>query len=220
MKILVTGATGMVGAEVVRQAILDDDITEVTCLVRREGSLKHPKVKYIVHDNFLDYASLTGVFKNQDACLWCLGISQTQVSKEKYVEITYDYAVNAARAFLAAKPDIIFLFVSGAGADSTETSRTIFARVKGKTENELMRMNFQRLILARPGGIRPVNKNPNAPFAYKLMLPFIPVMEFFMPSKMINSVDLALALIFLVKKNGPEKQLLENPALKKLVRNE
>jgi uncharacterized protein YbjT (DUF2867 family) len=218
MNILVTGATGLVGAEVVRQAIIDDDIRQITCLVRRAGTLQHPKVKYIVHNNFLDYSSLVEVFREQDACIWALGVSQTQVSKEKYHEITHDYAVAAAKAMLIARPDITFLFVSGEGADPTETSKTLFARVKGKTENTLMRLNFQKLIIARPGAIRPVNKNKNAPFLYKLALPLFPIMQFLTPSKVINSVKLALALLFLLKKNMT-KQILENPDLQALVKD-
>jgi uncharacterized protein YbjT (DUF2867 family) len=220
MKILVTGATGLVGAEVVRQAILDDDIQQVTCLVRREGELKHPKVKYVIHKNFMDYSGIADVLKEQDACIWALGVSQTQVSKEEYHTITFDYAVNAGKALLAVNPRIIFLFVSGGGADTTEQSKTLFARVKGKTENELMRLPFQKLIIARPGGIRPIHKNKNAPFLYKLVIPLFPIMQFLTPAKVITSVDLALALLFLLKKGGPEKQLLENVALKKLVHSE
>lgn len=217
MNLLITGATGMVGAEVVRQAILDDDISRVTCLVRREGSLQHPKVKYIVHKDFLDYSGLTDLLKEQDACIWALGVSQTQVGKEEYHKITFDYTIAAAKAMLAAKPSIQFLFVSGEGSDTTEKSRTLFAKVKGKTENELMRMDFQRLIIGRPGAIRPVHKNKNAPFAYKLILPLFPVVQFFAPAAVISSVELALALIFLLKKGGPQKQLVVHKELKKLV---
>lgn len=217
MKLLVTGATGLVGAEVVRQAIIDDDIEQITCLVRRAGSIQHPKLKYIVHNNFLDYSSLTEVLREQDACIWALGVSQTQVSKEKYEEVTYDYAVNAAKALVSANPNATFLFVSGNGADPTEKSKTLFARVKGKTENELLRMNIKKLIIVRPGAIRPVNKNKNAPFLYKLVLPLFPIMQVLTPSKVINSVKLALALIFLLKKNMT-KQILENPDLQALVK--
>ena len=217
MNLLITGATGMVGAEVVRQAILDDDVSQVTCLVRREGNLQHPKVKYIVHNNFLDYSGLAELFKQQDACIWALGVSQTQVGKEEYHQVTFDYTIAAAKAMLAAKPSIQFLFVSGEGSDTTEKSRALFARVKGKTENELMRMDFRQLIIARPGAIRPVHKNKNAPFAYKLLLPLFPVVQFFAPAVVISSVELALALIFLLKKGGAQKQLVEHKELKKLV---
>lgn len=217
MNILVTGATGMVGAEVVRQAILDDDVRQVTCLVRREGNLKHPKVKYIVHKDFLDYSGLADLLREQDACIWALGVSQTQVGKEEYHKITFDYTIAAAKAMLAAKPSVQFIFVSGDGSDTTEKSKTLFARVKGKTENELMRMDFQKLIIARPGAIRPVHKNKNAPFAYKLILPLFPVVQFFAPGFVISSVELALALIFLLKKDGPQKQLVVHKDLKKLV---
>src|SRR5688500_17249241 len=217
MNLLITGATGMVGAEVVRQAILDDDVSKVTCLVRREGSLQHPKVKYIVHKDFLDYSALTDVLKAQDACICALGVSQTQVCKEEYHQITFDYTIAAAKAMLAAKPSRQFHYVSGEGADTTEKSKTLFARVKGKTENELMQMDFQSLIIARPGAIRPVHKNNNAPFAYKLLLPLFPVVQFFAPAAIISSVELALALIFQLKRGGPQVQLVVHKELKKLV---
>ena len=90
MKIIVTGATGLVGAEVLRQAILDETIEEITAIVRRPLSLQHPKIKTIIHQNFLDYSTLSDVIKKHDAFLWCLGISQSQVSKEEYQTITYD----------------------------------------------------------------------------------------------------------------------------------
>lgn len=158
------------------------------------------------------------LFKNADACLWCLGISQSQVSKEQYHVITYDYAMAAANAMLNANPTISFLFLSGGGADSTEQSKTLFARVKGKTENALKNLPFKQLIIARPGGIKPITKNPNAPFVNKLVLPLFPIMELFAPSLVITSVDLAKALLYLVK-NGTDKLILENVDLKNIAKS-
>src|SRR5436190_24183802 len=106
MKIIVTGATGLVGAEVIRQAILDNGITEINAIARKPLELNHQKLKTIIHKDFLDYSSLTELFKSCDACLWCLGISQSQVSKEEYHTITYSYAVEAAKAMLNANPSI------------------------------------------------------------------------------------------------------------------
>ena len=215
MKIIVTGATGLVGAEVLRQAILDDSIQEVTAIVRKPLEIHHPKIKTIIHQNFLDYSNLSEVFKNNDACLWCLGISQTQVSKEQYPIITYDYTIAAAKAMLEANPMITFLFLSGMGADSTEKSTTLFALVKGKAENALMKLGIKNLYIVRPGGIKPIHKNKNTAFTNKIMIPFFPVLELLASSMVITSVQLAKAMLHIVKTN-PETQLWHNTDLKNL----
>lgn len=160
MNILVTGATGPVGAE---------------------------------------YSNLTDILRTQDACLWCLGISQSQVNREQYHMITYDYAVAAGKAMLKANPDMTFLFLSREGTDPTEKSRTLFARVKGKTENALQKLVFKKLYIARPGGMRPINKNQNTAFFNKVMIPLFPFFELITPFMVINSVQLAKAMLHIIK---------------------
>jgi uncharacterized protein YbjT (DUF2867 family) len=214
LRVLVTGATGLAGAEVVRQAILDKEIESITALVRRPLKIEHPKLNTLMHRDFSDYAALSETFRNQDACIWCLGISQTQVKEAEYIRITFDYTLAAAKAMLAANPNIAFLFLSGMGADWTETSRTLFARIKGKTENELRRMPFKKLIIARPGGIVPVHRKENAAFFERMMIPFYPVAGFLFPSLMISSVVLARALLDVIKR-GSGKTILGNNDLKK-----
>ena len=216
MKIIITGATGMVGSEVVRQAILDDAMTEITAIVRKPLSISHPKLKIVLHQNFLDYADLSETFKANDACLWCLGISQTQVNKEEYHSITYDYCMSAANEMLKVNPAINFIFLSGAGADSEERSRTLFARVKGKTENALQKLPFKKLYIARPAAIRPIAKREKAPLFEKILIPLFPIFQLIIPSQIITSVDLAKALLHLAKK-GADKIILENVELKKLI---
>ena len=212
MKIIVTGATGMAGSEVIRQAIADAEIDQVTAIVRRPMQLHDPKIREIIQEDFLDYSGLEEVFKSNDACIWCLGISQTQVSKEMYFTITYEYAIAAARAILQANPNINFVFLSGDGADNSEKSSTLFARVKGKTENELAKMPFKQLYIVRAGAIQPIHKNPRAPFIYKLLLPLFPLMKMLAPSKVITSVELARVMLFISKK-GYNKRTIENKEL-------
>jgi uncharacterized protein YbjT (DUF2867 family) len=217
MNILVTGATGLVGAEVIREAIKDSGITNITALARRPLSLQHPKLQTVQHKDFISYKGLEDVLAKQDACLWCLGISQSQVSAREYEVITYDYAIAAAKAMNQANPSMTFLFVSGQGADTQEKSKTLFARIKGKTENALQRLPLKQLYIVRPGGIRPVNPNPNAPFIYKLFLPIFPLMELVTPSSVINSVQLANAILRIIKER-PQQVLFHNPQLKQLGR--
>jgi len=202
MKIIITGSTGTVGSELVREAVADNDIEEVILLARKPSEIKHPKIREIIHKNFLDYSGLENIFRETDACLWCLGISQTKVSKEDYFIITYDYTVAAAKAMLAANPGITFLFLSGQGADSTEKSRVRFAKVKGQTENSLRAMNFRKLIIFRPGGINPVSKSKNASLNKKFEFLFIQLMKVIVPWAVVNTDVLAKAMLKSIKQDN------------------
>lgn len=215
MIILITGATGLVGAETVRQAINDPAVDEIIVLVRNQPAMMHPKITVVQHSDFLNYTGLEEYFKRSDALLWCLGISQTQVSKEKYIEITYDYAIACATFCLAVNPSIRFLFVSGDGADRTEKSSTLFSRIKGKTENGLLNSGLKEIIIARPDAVNPRHKNPKAPFLYKLVYPLFPLVEKIAPSKIIWSDVLARALLHLAK-DRRYKNTFENIELREL----
>jgi uncharacterized protein YbjT (DUF2867 family) len=215
MKVIVSGATGMAGSEVIRQAITDDAITEIVALARRPLEITHPKITAVIHQDFLDYDAVKDRFRGADACIWCLGKSQLQVSKAQLAVITYDYTIAAANALLAVNPSIHFVFLSGNGADRTEKSKIIFARLKGKTENALLRSGLKNITIARPDAIWPKHKHRNAPFAYKLAFPFYPLVEKFAPSKIIGSVQLAKALLKLAKNPG-EKNTYENMELRLL----
>ena len=215
MKIIVTGATGMAGSEVIRQAIADDTITEIIALARKPLDIANPKIKTVIHQDFLNYEAVQHHFKNCDACIWCLGKSQLQVSKLQLAVITYDYTVAAAKAMFAVNTSIHFVFLSGNGADRTEKSKVIFARLKGKTENALLQSGLKKITIARPDAIWPKHKHVGAPFAYKLAFPFYPLVEKLAPSKIIGSVQLAKALLWLAKNPG-EKNTYENMELRKL----
>lgn len=213
MKIIVTGATGLIGSEVLRQAVLDSDVTEVIALTRSQPDVIHSKIKVVLHNDFLDYSGLENIFKEAGSLVWCLGISQTQVSKKKYEEITFEYT-NACIDFCKkVSPAIRFVFVSGDGADRTEKSRTIFKRLKGKAENALLQSGLKEVVIARPDAVRPKNKNKKAPFLYKLVYPLFPLVERFAPHKIIWSDVLARALLRLAKE-GHQPETLENVELR------
>ncbi len=220
MKILITGATGTAGSETLNQALLDNEITEVISILRKPSNVSHPKLKTIIHKDFLNYTGLEDTFKNVDACIWCLGISQTQVSKAEYEVITYDYTMNAAKAMLDANPNITFVFLSGMGSDSLEKSRTIFARVKGKTENALQKLGFKKLYSARPGGIIPIT--PKKAMS-GIQTFFLRTMGVLFPKYAIDTVQLAKAMLMLAKLaraaggKGGDKFIWENKDLKELV---
>lgn len=215
MKLIVTGATGTAGSEVIRQALKDDTVTAVTAICRRQPDMAHSKLTTVIHKDFLDYTGLDSIFKSHDACIWCLGVSSQQVNEEQYEVITHLYTVKAAQAMLHANPGIDFTFLSGEGADVLEKSRQIFARIKGKTENDLSKLSFGSLHIARPGAIWPVHDNSGQHFLYKLFRPLLPVIALLSPSGVIRADVLARAMINLAK-NGHKLRVLENEDLKKL----
>lgn len=214
--IIVTGATGTAGLGVIHEAIADNEISTITAIVRKPLGIEHPKLKVIIHKDFMNYAGLEDVFKQHDACIWCLGISQTQVTKEEYIKLTYDYTLAAAKAMLSANPNITFLFLSGMGADSTEKSRTLFARVKGKTENALKALSFAHLYIVRPGGIVPSYEKPNINAKEKLYVSINKVLGVLLPFMSISSANLAKAMLNIVK-NGSTLLIHENKDLKQRI---
>jgi uncharacterized protein YbjT (DUF2867 family) len=217
MRIIIFGATGTVGAEVVRQGILDPAVEEITAIVRRPLEISDPKLKVIEHQNYMDFSALRDTLKNQDACLWCLGVSQSQVSEQEYITITYGYALAAAKEVLNNNPNGTFVFLSGEGADQNEKSFTLFGRIKGRTEKVLLQLPFKKIYIARPAGIQPIHLNKNTSFFNKLVVPFFPLLKLIAPAMVITSVQLADALLSIAK-NGYKKTIIENKDLLEIAR--
>lgn len=214
MHILITGATGVAGSQTLIQALADPSVTRVTALVRSPLSQTHPKLTTLIHTDFHDYRTQRERFASVDACIWCLGIAQSLVSEAEYAVITYDYTLAAATALHTANPDVVFVFLSGMGADTTEKSRTLFARVKGKTENALRSLGFKHLVIARPGGIRPTSPRKAGAWYEKLVYPLYPILETLLPSFFISAPLLGKALVSVAKKQAAPFQVLDNAALK------
>lgn len=213
MKIIITGATGTVGSAVLRQAIRDKGIEKITALVRSPMPLSDAKVTTVLHRDFFDYSPLFDVFREHDACVWCLGISQTQVSREDYMSITYYFTIAAAKAMLQANPNTSFVFVSGEGADSSERSRIRFARIKGKTENELRKLPFKKLIIVRPAGIVPADASRHTTFYKKFELLAVRIMQRLTPGATITADHLARVMLFLLQ-NPTDRIIFGNKLLR------
>src|SRR6266700_5483079 len=139
MKVILFGATGMVGQGILRECLLDPDVQHILSIVRTPSGQHHPKLRELVHTNFFDYSAIEPELTGFDACFFCLGVSSAGMDEAKYKRLTYDLTLAAATTLARPNPQTTFLYVSGAGTDSTELGRILCARVKGKTENDLLK---------------------------------------------------------------------------------
>lgn len=210
MRIILTGATGFAGGEVLRQALLDPEITQVTALVRRPLGVTHAKLHETIVDDFLDYSAID--FSGYDACIWCLGVSQTAVDEARYIVITHDYTLAGARAMLAANPATRFCFVSGRGADQSEAARSLFGKVKGRTEKDLADLTANAVSF-RPAYIKPTKATgPRKDFA-RFLAPIGTVMALVSDSLAVDCDQLGRVLIDVAKHGSPEP-ILDNHAIR------
>lgn len=152
-RIAIFGATGTVGAGALLECLDHPGVAEVVCVVRRPTGRSHQKLREVVHQDFTNFSSLASDLQGIDGCLWAIGIPQAGLTEQQYTEITHDFTVAAARVLFEQSPGCCFVFISGTGADETGTSRTMWARVKGKTENAVIDMGFARTLVFRPGAI-------------------------------------------------------------------
>lgn len=152
-RVVIFGATGTVGAGALLECLDHPGISEVICVLRRPTGRAHAKLSELIHEDFANFSALAPKLKNVDGCLWAIGVPQPGRTEQQYTQITHDYAVAAARVLYEQSPGCCFVFISGAGADETEAGRSMWARVKGKTENAVLGMGFKRALVFRPATI-------------------------------------------------------------------
>src|SRR6202521_4752663 len=157
MKVILFGATGMVGQGVLRECLLDADVESVLAVGRSPTGQTNPKLREIVHDNFLDYSAIESRLVGYAACFFCLGVSSLGMDEERYRHLTYDITLAAATTLARLNPQMVFVYVTGQGTDSTEARRLMWARIKGKTENDLLKLPFKAAYMFRPAGIQPLH---------------------------------------------------------------
>lgn len=168
LNLLIMGSTGMVGNEVLSESLKRDDISKITVINRKKQNISDDKVYEVIHTDFNNYENIKEYLKNQDACVFCIGVYTGSVPSEEFEEITVDYTKNFADALVKESPEVSFSFLSGSGADQTEKSKILFARCKGIAENYLLSLNFKNLFIFRPGYIYPVKKRKEPNIGYKL----------------------------------------------------
>jgi hypothetical protein len=215
IRAIIFGATGMVGEGVLHECLNHADVESVLVIGRKSCNVKHQKLKEILHSNFYDYSTIEDQLKGVNACYFCLGVSSVGKSESDYTRITYDLTMAAAQVLSRLNSGMTFCYVSGAGTDSTEKGRVMWARVKGKTENNLMKLPFKAVYAFRPGYIKPIKGLRNA-YALSIVLGlFYPVLKTLIPKYVCTLQDLGLAMIQAAEAGYPKK-ILENKDIAQL----
>jgi len=213
MKAILFGATGMLGQGVLRECLLDPTVERVLSIVRTPTSQQDPKLTELVRKDLFAYSDIESQLAGYEACFFCLGLTSSGMTEEAYTHITYDLTMAAAQTLVRLNPNMTFLFISGAGTDSTGQSRTMWARVKGKTENALLRLPFKSAYMFRPGVIQPLHgiqsKTPSYRVLYAILSPLLPLARNLLPQYLTTTEALARAMIR-VARTGYLKQILES----------
>jgi len=221
MKVIVFGATGMVGQGVVRECLLDGDIAEVLVVGRTSTGIENEKVREIVHADMHNLGPIAERFAGYDACFFCLGVSSAGMNEADYRRVTYDFTMAAAGTLVRESPNLTFVYVSGAGTDSSERGRSMWARVKGMTENALLAMPFRAAYMFRPAFIQPgkgiTSKTPAYRVFYKLLGPLFPAVRALFPRFVTTTGEVGRAMLE-VARHGAPKRVLESADIVELGR--
>jgi uncharacterized protein YbjT (DUF2867 family) len=214
MNVILFGATGMVGQGVLRECLLDPDVHQILSIVRTSSGQQHPKLRELVHSKFFDYSTVEQELTCYDACFFSLGVSSAGMDEAKYTHLTYELTLAAATTLARLNPNMTFLYVSGASTDSTERGRIMWARVKGKTENALLKLPFGAAYMLRPGFIQPLHgirsKTKLYQLIYTALSPLLPLLKSAFPKSILTTQELGRAMLN-VARNGYPKPILEVP---------
>ncbi|MDX3386101.1 NAD-dependent epimerase/dehydratase family protein [Streptomyces niveiscabiei] len=217
MRVVIFGASGMIGQGALRACLLDPQVDSVLLVVRTPLNVNHPKVRQVVHTDFTDFTAVRGEFEDLDACFYCAGVSSAGRSEEEYFRITHDHTLAAAAAVSAANPSLTFTFVSGEGA--SESSRSAWAVVLGHTENALLRMPFPTYVF-RPFYVRPLHgavpRTPSHRLMYRLTSWLYPLLHRLAPSHTTTTDHLGRAMIAVVHLRGGAPAVLHSPDINRL----
>ncbi|MFF2091409.1 NAD-dependent epimerase/dehydratase family protein [Paenibacillus sp. NPDC058174] len=217
MKVILTGATGMIGEGVLHECLRSSEVQEILVIGRKPSGVSHPKLKEIIHADFLDLSSIAEQLAPFDACFFCLGVSSVGMNEQTYSKVTYDLTLHMAEILADRNPGMVFCYVSASGADSSEQGRSMWARVKGKTENALLRLPFKGAYMFRPAYIHPTKGLHNAHRFYAAITWLYPVVRRLMPSYAITLEELGIAMIHTVTKGYPSA-IVESKDMAKLAK--
>jgi uncharacterized protein YbjT (DUF2867 family) len=221
MDVLLFGATGMVGQGVLRECLLDPEVTRVVTIGRGATGISHAKLRELVHADLFDYTAIEPELAGFDACFFCLGVSSAGMSEADYRRVTYDLTLAAAATLARLNPQMTFVYVSGQGTDSTEHGRTMWARVKGATEKALLRLPFRRAYMFRPGFIQPMHgarsRTRSYRIFYALTAPLLPLLRRIAPRFVTTTEQVGRAMLQ-VAKHGAASSVLDTAAINAITR--
>jgi uncharacterized protein YbjT (DUF2867 family) len=211
MNVLLFGTTGMVGQGALRECLLDPEVEKVVTVGRSATRQQHPKLREIVHTDLLDFSAIESELTGFDACFFCLGVSAAGLTEEQYQRVTYDITLAAAQTLVRLNPGMTLIYVSGSGTDSTEHGRIMWARVKGATENALLRLPFKAAYMFRPAGIQPLHgiksKTKLYRAFYAVTRPIFPLLKALFPNYVTTTEHLGRAMIKVAKQGAPKAVL-------------
>jgi uncharacterized protein YbjT (DUF2867 family) len=219
MRVAIFGASGMVGRGVLLECLDESRIDSVLVVGRTPTGIRHPKLEEVLHTDFFDYSALRARFAGLDACFFTLGTTSAGKTEADYTRQTYDLTLAAAKAIVEASPGAVFVYVSGAGTDSTERGRVMWARVKGRTENALLALGFRGAYMMRPGFIQPLrgvrSRTPLYQVFIGLVGPLFPLARKLFPRHVVTTVEVGRAMIRLADK-GDAKKILDPADIRRL----
>ena len=214
---IILGATGMVGEGVLHEALLHPRVDSVLVLGRRSCAVQHPKLREIVRADLFNLSGIEQDLRGYDACFFCLGVSSIGMKESDYSRVTYDLTMQTARTLARLNPDMTFCYVSGLGTDNTEKGRRMWARVKGRTENDLGKLPFKAVYLFRPGFIKPISGLRNAFFASRILGTLYPLWSLLLPGYVCTLEDVGQSMIESAM-YGYSRRVLENRDIALLAR--
>jgi len=211
MNILLFGATGMIGQGALRECLLADDVARVQTIGRTATGQQHSKLHELVHQDMFDYGNIEAELQNFDACFFCIGVTSSGMTEAQYTWFTHDLTLAAAQTLARLNPQMTFVYVSGAGADSSEAGKTMWARVRGRTENALRSLPFKAVYLFRPGIIQPLHgirsKTDSYRWFYTLTGPLLPLLRRLMPNTVLSTEIMGRAMLAVARHGAPRAVL-------------
>lgn len=211
MKVIITGATGMIGRGVLLECLVNNEVTKILVIGRQSVNMTHAKLEEQLVSDFTNFEPYKSSLSDYDACYYCLGISAAGLDEAAYTKITYDYTLNLAHVLLDLNSQFTFIYVSGEGTDSSEKSRMMWARVKGKTENDLLGLGFKQSYMYRPGMIIPLNGIKSRTKLYQFMYDYfmwlVKLIKLIAPNSVVNTTQIGQSMIN-VTKSGYDKSII------------
>lgn len=215
IKVIITGVTGMAGEGVLHECLLHPAVAQVLVINRKPCGVTHPRLKEIIHQNFFDITPIQNQLEGYDACYFCLGVTSVSKKEAEYYDLTYNLTTSFAETLCKVNNNLVFCYVSGTHTDSTEKGRVMWARVKGKTENDLMKMPFKKVYAFRPGYLHPTKGLKNAHKFITYLKWMYPILKLISPNSASTLKQLGLAMIN-VTLYGYNRQILEVSDINKL----